>query len=141
MTALVLVWLLSGFLMESPEGDIKEICDIVEPDYGILTAIGPQHLDTFKSIDNVRKTKLELVDSLPNDGIAFVNWEDENIRNSKISKNMIKFGLTKEADYYAKNITSRVSSGWIYASPFALTSCAPTERTFSVTRAPMICDG
>lgn len=86
-------------------GDIKEICDIVEPDYGILTAIGPQHLDTFKSIDNVRKTKLELVDSLPNDGIAFVNWEDENIRNSKISKNMIKFGLTKEADYYAKNIS------------------------------------
>ena len=38
-------------------GDIKEICDIVDPTYGILTAIGPQHLDTFKSLDNVRKTK------------------------------------------------------------------------------------
>ena len=65
-------------------GDIKEITDIVNPTYGVLTAIGPQHLDTFKSLDNVRKTKLELVDSLPEDGIAFVNWEDENIRNSKI---------------------------------------------------------
>lgn len=86
-------------------GDIKEICDIVEPQYGILTAIGPQHLDTFKSIDNVRKTKLELIDSLPENGIAFVNWEDENIRNSHITKNMIKFGLSKEADYYAKNIS------------------------------------
>ena len=64
--------------------DIKEITDIVKPTYGILTAIGPQHLDTFKNLDNVRKTKLELIDSLPDEeGIAFVNWEDENIRNSK----------------------------------------------------------
>lgn len=86
-------------------GDIKEICDIVHPTYGIVTAIGEQHLETFKSLDNIRKTKLELVDSLPEDkGIAFVNWEDENIRNSKISKNMVKYGLSKEADYYATNI-------------------------------------
>ncbi len=85
-------------------GDIKEITDIVNPTYGILTAIGPQHLDTFKTLDNVRKTKLELVDSLPEDGIAFVNWEDENIRNSKILKKTVKFGLTDTADYYAKNI-------------------------------------
>ena len=86
-------------------GDIKEITDIVKPTYGILTAIGPQHLDTFKTLDNVRKTKLELIDSLPDEeGIAFVNWEDENIRNSKITKNMVKFGLSSEADYYAKNI-------------------------------------
>ena len=85
-------------------GDIKEITDIVNPTYGVLTAIGPQHLDTFKSLENVRKTKLELVDSLPEDGIAFVNWEDENIRNSKITKNMVKYGFSKEADYYPENI-------------------------------------
>ena len=94
-------------------GDIKEITDIVNPTYGILTAIGPQHLDTFKTLENVRKTKLELIDSLPQEeGIAFVNWEDENIRNSKITKNMVKFGLSNEADYYATNIdiTERGSS-------------------------------
>lgn len=85
-------------------GDIKEITDIVNPTYGVLTAIGPQHLDTFKTLDNVRKTKLELVDSLPENGLAFVNWEDENIRNSKITKNMVKYGFSKEADYYAENI-------------------------------------
>ena len=85
-------------------GDIKEICDIVNPNFAIITAIGPQHLDTFKSLDNVRKTKLELVDSLPEDGIAFVNWEDENIRNSNITKEMVKYGLNSDADYYAKNI-------------------------------------
>ena len=85
-------------------GDIKEICDIVNPSMGILTAIGPQHLDTFKSLENVRKTKMELVDSLPEDGVAFVNWEDENIRNTNLPANAIKFGLSNKADYYAENI-------------------------------------
>lgn len=86
-------------------GDIKEICDIVKPQYGVLTAIGPQHLDTMKSLENVRKTKLELIDSIPDeDGIAIVNWEDENIRESKINKRIIKYGLTDESDYYAKDI-------------------------------------
>ena len=86
-------------------GDIKEITDIVNPKYGILTAIGPQHLDTFKSIDNVKKTKLELVDSLPDDGIAFVNWEDENIRNANLARpKIVKYGLHNDADYYAENI-------------------------------------
>lgn len=93
-------------------GDIKEICDIVHPDFGIVTAIGPQHLDTFKSLENVKKTKLELVDSLPQEGLAFVNWEDENIKKSNLPNNIVKFGLTKKADYYAENIhiTERGSS-------------------------------
>ena len=85
-------------------GDIKEICDIVKPQYGILTAIGPQHLETFKTIDNVRKTKMELVDSLPEDGIAFVNNEDENISPIVFEKNAIKYGLSNNSDYYAYDI-------------------------------------
>lgn len=85
-------------------GDIKEICDIVNPQFGIVTAIGPQHLDTFHSLDNVKKTKLELIDSLPKDGLAFVNWEDENIKKSELPPNTVKFGLTKKADYYAEKI-------------------------------------
>ena len=93
-------------------GDIKEITDIVNPTYGVITAIGPQHLDTFKNLENVKKTKLELVDSLPENGIAFLNWEDENVRKSKITKNVVKYGLTDDADYYATNIniTERGSS-------------------------------
>ena len=99
-------------------GDIKEITDIVNPKYGIVTAIGPQHLDTFKSIDNVKKAKLELVDSLPDDGIAFVNWEDENIRNSKILKKCVKYGLSETADYYATNIsTSELGSIFDIVTP------------------------
>ena len=52
-------------------GDIKEMCRLVHPQIGILTSVGPQHLDTFKTIERVTKTKYELIDALPEDGEAF----------------------------------------------------------------------
>ena len=70
-----------------------------------LQQCGPQHLDTFKTVENVAKTKFELVDSLDNEkGLAFVNWEDENIKKIKINKKFVKYGLHKDSDYYAENI-------------------------------------
>lgn len=65
-------------------GDIKEICDIVNPSIGIVTAVGPQHLESFKSIENVQRTKFELVDALPADGLAVVNDDFEFVANRKV---------------------------------------------------------
>ena len=54
-------------------GDIREICDLVHPSMGIITAVGPQHLESFGSIEAVQATKFELADALPADGLAIVN--------------------------------------------------------------------
>lgn len=54
-------------------GDIKEICDIVHPQMGIVTAVGPMHLESFKTLENVERTKFELIDSLPADGFGVIN--------------------------------------------------------------------
>ena len=62
-------------------GDIKEICDIVRPSIGIITAVGPQHLESFGNIETVQRTKFELADALPSDGLAFVNQDFEYIAN------------------------------------------------------------
>lgn len=51
-------------------GDIKQLCRMVRPQIGILTAVGPQHLETFGSIERVRDTKYDLIRSLPDDGFA-----------------------------------------------------------------------
>lgn len=74
-------------------GDIKEICDIVKPKYGVITSIGPQHLESFGKIENVIKTKFELVNSLPKDGVAFLNYDNEYITGQKIEKSVIKYGV------------------------------------------------
>lgn len=57
-------------------GDIKTLCKLVNPTMGILTSIGPQHLETFKSIDNVVKTKYELIQALPYYGTAIFNGDN-----------------------------------------------------------------
>ncbi len=61
-------------------GEIKEICDLVHPDHGIITSIGPQHLETFGGIEQVLSTKFELADALPEGGMLFVNGDNEYIR-------------------------------------------------------------
>lgn len=66
------------------KGDIKEISDIVHPEIGIVTSVGPMHLETFKTIDNVRETKFELIDSLPPDGFAVVNNDFEECEKRKV---------------------------------------------------------
>ena len=60
-------------------GDIKEICDIVHPKHGVITSIGPQHLETFFTMDNIRNTKYELADALPKDGMLFLNGDSEEV--------------------------------------------------------------
>lgn len=56
-------------------GDIKELCDIVKPNYGILTGIGNQHLASFKTQQNLENTKFELVLGLEKDGEMFFNGD------------------------------------------------------------------
>ncbi|MCR5596267.1 MAG: UDP-N-acetylmuramoyl-tripeptide--D-alanyl-D-alanine ligase [Lachnospiraceae bacterium] len=60
-------------------GDIKELCELVHPDHGIITSIGPQHLDTFYTIDNIISTKYELADSIPEGGKLFLNGDNEYV--------------------------------------------------------------
>ena len=58
-------------------GDIRELCNLAFPHIGILTAVGPQHLERFKSIENITKGKYELIESLPADGLAVFNCDNE----------------------------------------------------------------
>ena len=86
-------------------GDIKEICDLVHPQMGVITAIGPQHLESFKSLANVVKTKFELADSLPENGVFFGNMDDEEIRNRKVAVCTVGYG-TLRGDFRAENVTA-----------------------------------
>ena len=57
-------------------GDIKEMCRLVKPTIGIITSVGPQHLETFKSIERVAKTKYELIEGLPAEGSHCYFYDD-----------------------------------------------------------------
>ncbi|MBP3706949.1 MAG: UDP-N-acetylmuramoyl-tripeptide--D-alanyl-D-alanine ligase [Clostridia bacterium] len=87
------------------KGDIKEICDIVNPDCGIITSVGAQHLETFKSVDNVFETKFELADAIKKKGgFTLINNDSPDIlsRYDKTDNTLIPFG--NDTDYRAQNI-------------------------------------
>lgn len=88
-------------------GDIKEICDIVHPQKAIITSIGPQHLDTFGSVENVKKGKYELIQSLPDDGTAVFSSLNEDIKELFEKTNLKKYsaGFNETDSVRAENIT------------------------------------
>lgn len=87
-------------------GDIKEICDIVHPDFGLITSVGAQHLETFKSVDNVFKTKFELADAVAaKGGKTYVNGDSAEICNRINKSDFTVYGTELSADYTAENIS------------------------------------
>ncbi|MBO4920210.1 MAG: UDP-N-acetylmuramoyl-tripeptide--D-alanyl-D-alanine ligase [Erysipelotrichaceae bacterium] len=88
-------------------GDITYLMDFVKPKYGIVTSIGPQHLNTFNSLENIIHEKMQEIEMLPEDGIGFINVDNEYIKGYQIKNTcrIVTVGIeNKDADYLAKNI-------------------------------------
>ena len=93
-------------------GEIKEICDIVHPQYGLLTSVGEQHLESFGSIENIVKTKFELYDAIPENGFICVNGDNDLIckelkARERDGKDVVTYGVAENstADYRATNVS------------------------------------
>ncbi len=85
-------------------GDIEEICKIVNPDYGVITSVGPQHLDTFHSLENIIKTKFELADYVTQkQGKMFLNYASEPVAAQK-AEGALCYGLESGLDAYATDV-------------------------------------
>ena len=89
-------------------GDIKEICGIVKPDVSVITSIGPQHLSTIKSMENIIKEKFEIVRMAKEGALAVLNVDNQVIKENYLKyidgKEVIKYGLDESTDCYAENI-------------------------------------
>ncbi len=87
--------------------EIKELCDIAHPHDGIITSVGPQHLETFNSIENVVNTKFELADSVQAaGGKIYLNGDNELIRIcAKNYKDAILYGTTAGCHYRAMDVS------------------------------------
>lgn len=82
-------------------GDIKELCELAKPTMGLITAVGPQHLESFKTVSNVAKTKFELADFTQN---VFVNFESEAAKEKAAEYVTHPYGLDSACETYAENI-------------------------------------
>ena len=96
-------------------GEIKTVTNWVKPKYGILTALGNQHIDLFGSKENLIKAKKELLTSLPKEGTAYVNIDSKGFEKAtnEIQAKVVKYSASSNnADIYIEklNITDSKTS-------------------------------
>ena len=83
----------------SEPNEIEELCRIAKPNMGLITNISASHTENFGSIENVAKTKMALFTSLPHDGTAFINIDDNYISTFDTLANKVTFGFNSNTDF------------------------------------------
>jgi UDP-N-acetylmuramoyl-tripeptide--D-alanyl-D-alanine ligase len=109
------------------KGDIAELVDLVHPTIGILTSVGPQHLETFGSIETVAATKYELIEGLPADGAAFFaadgGWCETLYAKTAVPSTLA--GLAEKCPVRAENLrVSNEGSAFTLVTPEGEIDCA-----------------
>ncbi len=83
-------------------GEIEYLCNIIEPTHALITTIGREHLEFFKSLDGVARAEGEAIEWLrthrPNQGVVFVHADDPRIVSlAKGMKRTFRYGFGKSA--------------------------------------------
>lgn len=92
-------------------GEIRTLCTLARPQVGIVTNIGPSHLERLGTMERITQAKAELIEALPtaeDGGVAILNWDDERVRTmaDRTKARIFRYGLTPEADLWADEIAS-----------------------------------
>lgn len=94
-------------------GEIRQICQLVNPKIGIVTGVNEQHLELFGSLENTARAKFELVEALPKDGLAVLNAGNEytlamvekaKCRVELFGKEKKNYKVSLVGDHYQENI-------------------------------------
>jgi UDP-N-acetylmuramoyl-tripeptide--D-alanyl-D-alanine ligase len=94
-------------------GEITLLTQLARPHIGIVTNIGPSHLERMGNIDTIARAKSELVQALPNNGYAILNVDDQRVRGmaTQTAAQPFFYGLDPAADLWADEIESRGLEG------------------------------
>src|SRR5581483_6445200 len=94
-------------------GEIKALAQIAEPETGVVTNVAPVHLEFFKDISEIARAKYELVESLPSNGTAILNADDEFVSQfgRDFKGKTVLYGLSPNAEVRAENIESKGEQG------------------------------
>ncbi len=89
-------------------GEIRELCRLALPSIGVVTNIGPSHLERLGTIDRIQQAKGELVQALPAEGVAILNGDDARVRAMRdwTHARVFTYGLESQHDLWADEIES-----------------------------------
>ena len=91
-------------------GEIALLADIALPNVGVVTNVGPTHLERLGTIDRIAQAKAELIRALPADGVAILNGDDSRVRamgDMALGRRTVTFGLGQDVDLRATGVRSQ----------------------------------
>jgi UDP-N-acetylmuramoyl-tripeptide--D-alanyl-D-alanine ligase len=94
-------------------GEIAFLCDVAQPQVGVVTNIGTVHAERAGSQEAIAQGKSELVQALPENGIAILNFDDPWVRKmeEKTRAQVFFYGLSSESDLWADNVEGQGLEG------------------------------
>jgi UDP-N-acetylmuramoyl-tripeptide--D-alanyl-D-alanine ligase len=97
----------------SHAGEIRALAKIAHPEIGVVTNVAPVHLEFFDSLAGIARAKYELIESLPSNGAAVLNADDEYVSQfgRDFKGRVIKYGTAIGADVSAENVQSKGAEG------------------------------
>jgi len=97
-------------------GQTTRLCEMARPTIGIITNIGPDHLEFFGSMEGSAQAKAELLDLLPADGTAVLNADDlyYDYLAARARCRLVSFGFSAKADVRAMDMKSDERNGTIF---------------------------
>jgi len=122
-------------------GEIRTLCTLARPHIGIITNVGPSHLERLGTIERIAQAKSELVEALPaaqDGGVAILNWDDEHVRPMAEMTNarIFRYGLTPEADLWADEIEGAGLKGIRFRFHFRQPGITQAESVY--VRVPLL---
>jgi len=90
--------------MNAP-GEIAYLADITKPDIGVILNVGAGHLEFFTGLQEIADAKMELLDSIKEEGVVVINGDDELLKacDKRAHTGIVKFGIYNDCDYRAEN--------------------------------------
>ena len=112
-------------------GEIAQLAAIARPKIGVVTAVREVHLSRIGSIDAVERAKAELVEALPEDGVAVLNADDPLVlrMRGRTAARALSYGFAADAEVRAEEVVSAGLDG------MSFTLVSPTGRVAASTPA------
>ena len=88
-------------------GQMDKIIKLITPNYVVITSLGKQHLETFKTFENLKESKLTLLKGLTKDGVAFLNHDDEELKKVKTDHKVIGYGVNSDISLNKVNYSNK----------------------------------
>jgi UDP-N-acetylmuramoyl-tripeptide--D-alanyl-D-alanine ligase len=110
-------------------GEIKLLCDLAAPRIGVVTNIGTVHASRAGSQAVIAKGKTELVQALPKDGFAILNYDDKLVRKmaEQTQAQVFFYGMEAVVDLWADNIESLGLEGIRFSMHYRQQKNRPAE--------------